>query len=954
MESKSDLITVFHQVLLELKLEATDSLAVKCKDLLDLLADSFPSLDLSSNTLCRTIVAASVYASIVLEPSNARGLKITDLVLLLNVNMIRLLSNTDVFLIAHLNALQNHIATKHTVSSTGIMYLKYRSLFKALFDRDAVEYKHVDSAGLEDKKHMEPLDRVFSVAWTLFAMMMSPRTTDPVECYVVLLAAWYATLCAFSSIPAIAQLERVRQLLKSPFAQFVTVAPFSLSSSAGPHLSGYERIAAEYLRQSLNMTAMSPNANASESEAAMMVVEDSDAFGTYEKMLRRIGRLDQKTFDESSFMRIPDVLIIAASSSSRHSNAAAVISGQQAQMDGVYSQGSTAAGSTPDSHGPLSPSSTSHSGATQGQVTQRTALLQSGSQIASQNAADGLQTPVRPSRLAVPPQTPVSRTIAERAFLENVIENVPANQVPVELSAFVEQHIKDSTIQEAIKSDLSIQCLHLPLQLRAMSSISAFFCDEGLSEMQFKEKLARINLASSLKWKLLASFVSSERERELLMRSDFIRGVNVICCSLVVHAHRSLDGEFSAMETLKVLMEELGMDAFELIPIIRPVRITLSSFGFSIPHSMEGHLREIEEICLEVLAWKSGSYLLTLVADEAKRSLLDRFFLKSKDPNVIDTNDLLEAGRALPPLLRYFYDRLFVSITLRLKHLVPVFFRSFSISPLQTTILENQLVHLVSHVVIHMPQLLRDRHLDSILLSCIYSVWKLNQLNISFQHVVDVYEDVSRTMHAERPSNETKSINRHVHVPEINSAELRAGEQCTVVVYYNKVFVPQVKEFILQRLPQLAASVTTASNPNSHQTTIPQSPIKVPSDFQRGATVHVSVMSKDSRDKLVSTPNTKRILCADASIESRSPFADLRDQLVGPKRARLDPASSSSVFQRRLSAIGVDTLAAVSRTPSGTMVAPSATHLPHQSSQSHSDGSVSALPQARKNLQFSR
>ncbi|XP_043929110.1 retinoblastoma-associated protein isoform X2 [Protopterus annectens] len=137
-------------------------------------------------------------------------------------------------------------------------------------------------------------------------------------------------------------------------------------------------------------------------------------------------------------------------------------------------------------------------------------------------------------------------------------------------------------------------------------------------------------------------------------------------------------------------------------------------------------------------------------------------------------------------------------------------------------------------------ELMKDRHLDQIMMCAMYGICKVKNIDLRFKTIVTFYKDLPNT------SQETF---KHVLI--------RDGKYDSIIVFYNQVFMQKLKTNILQ----YASPRPPTLSPIPH---IPQSPYKFPSSPMRvpgGNNIYISPMRspyKPSEGPLSPTKMTPR------------------------------------------------------------------------------------------------
>ncbi|KAK9863068.1 hypothetical protein WJX84_009434 [Apatococcus fuscideae] len=112
-----------------------------------------------------------------------------------------------------------------------------------------------------------------------------------------------------------------------------------------------------------------------------------------------------------------------------------------------------------------------------------------------------------------------------------------------------------------------------------------------------------------------------------------------------------------------------------------------------------------------------------------------------------------------------------------------------SFEPLSASSVLEQAYTVMHHVVYQQTHLLYNRHLDQILLSALYGVCKVNQLRmVSFKEII---------AHYKRQPQSKSDIFRNVSISQARGPAFQVERSGDVIEFYNIVFIPSVKAFLL-------------------------------------------------------------------------------------------------------------------------------------------------------------
>uniref|UniRef100_A0A4W4E9A9 Retinoblastoma 1 n=1 Tax=Electrophorus electricus TaxID=8005 RepID=A0A4W4E9A9_ELEEL len=164
---------------------------------------------------------------------------------------------------------------------------------------------------------------------------------------------------------------------------------------------------------------------------------------------------------------------------------------------------------------------------------------------------------------------------------------------------------------------------------------------------------------------------------------------------------------------------------------------------------------------------------------------------------------------------------------------------------------------LLQHTLQNEYELMRDRHLDQLLMSSMYAICKVKNVYLLFKTIVTAYKELPNT---------NQETFKHVLI--------REGQYDSIIVFYNLVFMQKLKTNILQysspRPPPLS--------PIPH---IPRSPYKYPSSPLRvpGGNVYISPLKSSRAPPAAMTPRTRILVSIGESFGASDKFQKI-NQMV--------------------------------------------------------------------------
>uniref|UniRef100_A0A8B9Y6S6 Retinoblastoma-associated protein n=1 Tax=Bos mutus grunniens TaxID=30521 RepID=A0A8B9Y6S6_BOSMU len=382
----------------------------------------------------------------------------------------------------------------------------------------------------------------------------------------------------------------------------------------------------------------------------------------------------------------------------------------------------------------------------------------------------------------------------------------------------------------------------------------------------FKEKFAkavgqgcmeigsqRYKLGVRLYYRVMESMLKSEEERLSIQNfskllNDNIFHMSLLACALeVVMAtySRSMSQSLDTGTDLSFpwILNVFNLKAFDFYKVIE----SFIKAEANLTREMIKHLERCEHRIMESLAWLSDSPLFDLIKQAKDREgPVDHFepactlnlplqnnhtaadmYLspvrspkkKGPTPRVNSTpNSEAQATSAFQtqkPLkstsLSLFYKKVYRLAYLRLNTLCA---RLLSDHPE----LEHIIWTLFQHTLQNEYELMRDRHLDQIMMCSMYGICKVKNIDLKFKIIVTAYKDLP-----------------HAVQETFKRVLIREEEYDSIIVFYNSVFMQRLKTNILQ----YASTRPPTLSPIPH---IPRSPYKFSSSPLRipGGNIYIS------------------------------------------------------------------------------------------------------------------
>nr|KAF6375148.1 RB transcriptional corepressor 1 [Pipistrellus kuhlii] len=382
----------------------------------------------------------------------------------------------------------------------------------------------------------------------------------------------------------------------------------------------------------------------------------------------------------------------------------------------------------------------------------------------------------------------------------------------------------------------------------------------------FKEKFAkamgqgcieigsqRYKLGVRLYYRVMESMLKSEEERLSIQNfskllNDNIFHMSLLACALevvVATYSRSTSQNLDTGTDLSFpwILNVLNLKAFDLYKVIE----SFIRAEANLTREMIKHLEQCEHRIMESLAWLSDSPLFDLIKQAKDREGPGDNLESACTLNLPLQNNHTAADMYLSPLrspkkkgsttrvnstanaeaqatsafqtqkplkstsLSLFYKKVYRLAYLRLNTLCA---RLLSDHPE----LEHIIWTLFQHTLQNEYELMRDRHLDQIMMCSMYGICKVKNIDLKFKIIVTAYKDLP-----------------HAVQETFKRVLIREEEYDSIIVFYNSVFMQRLKTNILQ----YASTRPPTLSPIPH---IPRSPYKFSSSPLRipGGNIYIS------------------------------------------------------------------------------------------------------------------
>uniref|UniRef100_A0A8C2INS5 Retinoblastoma 1 n=1 Tax=Cyprinus carpio TaxID=7962 RepID=A0A8C2INS5_CYPCA len=367
----------------------------------------------------------------------------------------------------------------------------------------------------------------------------------------------------------------------------------------------------------------------------------------------------------------------------------------------------------------------------------------------------------------------------------------------------------------------------------------------------------RFNLGAQLYYKVMESMLKSEEKRlsvqnfsKLLNNAAF--HTSLLACALEV-VMATYVGSSDSVETdlcFPWILDVFQLPAFDFYKVIE----SFIKAEPTLKHDMMKHLEQCEHVIMESLAWKTDSPLFDLLKQSREEgpgeqaeppatlnqplhhnhTAADLYLSPvrpSRQPPATESEPPAPGTKALRSnSLSLFYKKLYRMAYLRLKTLFSHLLTSHpELEPIIWTLLQ--------HTLQNEYELMRDRHLDQLIMSAMYAICKVKNVDLRFKTIVTVYKEM--------PNTNQETFKRVL---------IREGQYDSIIVFYNLVFMQKLKTNILQysspRPPPLSPIPRIPCSPYKN------SPLRVPGSNN----VYVSPLKSSRMSPVVMTPRSRILI----------------------------------------------------------------------------------------------
>ncbi|XP_035999423.1 retinoblastoma-associated protein-like, partial [Fundulus heteroclitus] len=219
--------------------------------------------------------------------------------------------------------------------------------------------------------------------------------------------------------------------------------------------------------------------------------------------------------------------------------------------------------------------------------------------------------------------------------------------------------------------------------------------------------------------------------------------------------------------------------------------------------------------------------------------------------------------------LSLFYKKLYRLAYTRLKTLCSYLLSSHpELEPIIWTLFQYTLQHEY--------ELMRDRHLDQLMMSAMYAICKVKSVDLRFKSIVSAYKNMANT---------NQETFKNVLITE--------GHYDSIIVFYNQVFMQKLKTNILQH-------ASTKPPPPSPIPQMPRSPYKFPNSPLRvpgSNNVYISPLKNSRMSPGIMTPRSRMLVSIGESFGLSNRFQKINQMVNSSERSHKRTMDSGSTLK---------------------------------------------------------
>nr|XP_020670607.1 retinoblastoma-associated protein [Pogona vitticeps] len=440
--------------------------------------------------------------------------------------------------------------------------------------------------------------------------------------------------------------------------------------------------------------------------------------------------------------------------------------------------------------------------------------------------------------------------------------------------------------------------------------------------------LQRYRLGVRLYYRVMESILKSEEKRLSIhnfskLLNNKIFHTSLLACSLeVVMATYGTSRSASQLDNANMerdlsfpwIINVLNLKAFDLYKVIE----SFIKAEPSLTREMIKHLECCEHQIMESLAWQSDSPLFELLKQSKERegqvdepeptnyfaqplqhnhTAADLYLSPTKSPKKKVSSTPVYSSPDSQPALAIQSQKIYKSTSLSLFYKKVYWLAYTRLNNLCLRLLPDhpELKHLIwtlfHHTLQNEYELMKDRHLDQIMMCAMYGICKVKNIDLRFKTIVTAYKELTST------NQET-----------FKCVLIRERQYDSIIVFYNLVFMQRLKTNILQ----YASNRPPTLSPIPH---IPKSPYKFsnsPLRVSAGNNIYISPLkspykfSEGLSSPTKMTPRTRILVSIGESFGTSEKFQKI-NQMVCTNDRQLKRGAEVSIAPKPLKRLRFDT-----------------------------------------------
>ncbi|XP_054019095.1 retinoblastoma-associated protein [Dryobates pubescens] len=437
----------------------------------------------------------------------------------------------------------------------------------------------------------------------------------------------------------------------------------------------------------------------------------------------------------------------------------------------------------------------------------------------------------------------------------------------------------------------------------------------------------RYKLAVRLYYRVMESMLKSEEERLSVhnfskLLNDNIFHTSLLACAVEVvmatYVRNASQSDTSSAETrlsFPWILNVFDLKAFDFYKVVE----SFIRAEQSLTREMMKHLERCEHQIMESLAWQSGSPLFDLIKQSKERegqtdqpeptstfnmpfqhnhTAADLYLspvrspkkkASGPSPGATSSPDAQQAANSQTQKpqkstsLSLFYKKVYLLAYLRLRSL---FSRLLSEHP----DLEPLIWTLFQHTLQNEYELMRDRHLDQIMMCSMYGICKVKNVDLRFKIIVSAYKEL--------PNTNQETFKRVL---------IREEQYDSIIVFYNLVFMQKLKTNILQ----YASNRPPTLSPIPHMPCSPYQFSNSPRRVPAGNNIYISPLKSPYKfsDAFQSptkmTPRSRILVSIGESFGTSDKFQKI-NQMLGSSDGQLKRSAEGGTAPKPLKRLRFD------------------------------------------------